>query len=208
MRSQGMLLFCPPTYTQCLLSSCRRGIKMAKTISPTDFSPGLHLPVFSAVAIPNSRREPFRQSHAKILHNEPLEVDGECWNGRSHKRPALGLAISNWQKISQCCHPEYTQLRLPYLRWGNRLVIPPGTPWTMELLLGEIISDVWQIPDSLYSPSGPQVAQDTSSSLVLLNIVSSERSHCFLQLITAAKCQQPDRFTRTQYCHSPPLSVS
>lgn len=32
---------------------------------------------------------------------------------------------------------------------GTGLVTPPGSPWTVELLLGEVVSDVWQIPDSV-----------------------------------------------------------
>lgn len=72
---------------------------------------------------------------------------------RSHKGPALGLAISNSQKISQPCHPEYNQLRPPCLGWdswalGLSLLLVV-TPWTVELLLGEVVSDVWQIPDSV-----------------------------------------------------------
>lgn len=112
-------------------------------------------------------------------------------------------ALPSWVQPVETTIPQTGQ-------WDNGLVTPPGTPWPVELLLGEAVSDVLQIPDCLYSPSGPQVAQDTSSSLVLLNIVSSVRSYCFTTapLITAAKCQLPDRFTRTSYCHSPPLSVS
>lgn len=62
MRSQGIALLLPTCLHPRLAALIRVGErqKIAKIISPTDFSPGLHLPVFSAVAIPNSKREPFR----------------------------------------------------------------------------------------------------------------------------------------------------
>lgn len=59
---------------------------MAKIISLTDFSP-VHLPGFSAVAVPDSKRDFFRQSCAKLPSNKPLEVKRSHRNGGSHKGP-------------------------------------------------------------------------------------------------------------------------
>lgn len=48
---------------------------------------GLHLPGLSAVAIPDSKRELFRQSCGKILYDKPLEVNGSPCNVGSYKGP-------------------------------------------------------------------------------------------------------------------------
>lgn len=72
---------------------------------------------------------------------------------------ALGLAIANQQKLGQPRCPllyNHAESPIPEVgHLGNGLVASPVTPWTKDLRLGKMVSDVWQIPDYLYSPSGP-----------------------------------------------------
>lgn len=79
--------------------------------------------------------------------------------GDHTKDQALGLAVGNEQKLCQpCCPPLHNHTESPVTRGrqlGNEISTPPLTRWTKELVLNKMVSDVRQILDYLYTPSGP-----------------------------------------------------